>query len=311
MTYGTLNTITALDYNTFAQGGATANHGIANINTVWGVGQGDKGYGQASALTPVASVTDTVTATQWATLIARLNSILAHQSGSGSGIAAPTTGGTVAYLAALSGGVSSAYTNRLTAASNAADVTGAAPAAATWNTATPTTFTITRTATWASADQARYFFNAGGKLILTFSAVNNIGNAKGDDWATLLNTKLASMTVAAYSNSRNGTGGTVSASNTAVGYWNAGTTNNNILILTSASGTADYGSNSVAVGLQTNGVQGANGDVGTVLTFTVTLTDVAADTFNDNLNLSITTNVTVRPPETANLPTAIANPVIA
>jgi hypothetical protein len=311
MTYGTLNTITALDYNTFAQGGATVNHGVANINTLWGVGQGDKGYGQSSTLPAVASVTDTVTATQWATLLARLNSILAHQAGSGHGIAAPTTGSTVAYLAALSGAVTSAYTNRLTAATNAADVTGTAPAAASWNTATPTTLTITRTATWSSADQARYFFNAGGKLVLTFGAVNNISNAKGNDWVSLLNTKLGSMTVGAYSNSRGGTGGSVLAANTALGYWNAGTTDNSLLTLSSASGSFDYGSNSVAVAIKTNGVQGSNGDVGTVLTFTVTLTDVAADTFDDSVNLSITTNVTVRPPETTNLPTAIANPVIA
>lgn len=311
MTYGVGNTIVSLDYNTFAQGGAAVNHAVANINTVWGVGNGDKGYGQSTTLTPVTTGTDTVTATQWSTMIARLNSMLTHQSGSGSGIAAPTSGTTISYLSTLSTNITTAYNNRLLAATNAADVTGTAPTAATWNTATPTTFQITRTATWASADQARYFFNAGGKLILTFSAVDNLGNAKGTDWVSLLNTKLASMTVAAYTNTRNGTGGTVSASNTAIGYWNAGTTNNSMITLTSASGTADYGSNSVAVGIKTNGVQGANADVGNILTFQIDLNDVAADLFNDSLNLTITTNITVRPPETTNLPTAISNPTIA
>ena len=147
-----------------------------------------------------------------------------------------------------------------------------------------------------------------------------------------MNTKLASITVGGYSNTRNGTGGTASATNAAIGYWNAGTTNNSMITLTSASGTADYSSNSVAVGIKTNGVQGANGDVGTIMTFTIDLTDAAADTntappgipayspagtapsqgnFNDQLNLSIVTNITIRPPETTNLTTSISNPTIA
>lgn len=332
MAYSTGSTIIALDYNTFAQGGAAVNHNVANINTIWGVGTGDKGYGQSTTLSTVSASTSTVTATQWSTLIARLNSILTHQSGSGSGISAPTAGATVTYLSTLSSSISTAFSNRLNVASNAADVTGTAPAATVWNTSTPTTQQIIRTATWANADQARYFFNAGGKLILTFSVTNTLGNSKGTDWASLLNTKLATIVVGGYTNGRTGTGGTATATNTAIGYWNAGTTNNSMITLTSASGTADYGSNSVAIGIKTNGVQGSNGDVGTIMTFQIDLTDAAADTntappgipayspagtapsqgnFNDQLNLSIVTNITIRPPETTNLTTAISNPTIA
>lgn len=333
MAYGSGNTIVALDYNTFAQGGASVNHSVANINTTWGVGTGDKGYGQSTTLPTVSGGTDTVTATQWATMIARLNSILTHQAGSGSGISSPTAGATISYLSSLSSSISTAFTNRLNAATNATDVTGQGLASVTWNTSAPTTLQITKTATWASADQARYFFNAGGKLILTFGTVTNtLGNTKGADWASLLGTKLASITIGGYTNTRNGTGGTVSASNTAKGYWNAGTTNVSIITLTSASGTADYSSNSVAIGIKTNGVQGANGDVGTVMTFQIDLTDAAADTntapsgipaytpagtaptqgnFNDQLNLSIPVSITIRPPETSNLTTSIANPTCA
>ena len=332
MAYSSGNIILALDYNTFAQGGASVNHGVANINTVWGVGTGDKGYGQSTTLPTVAGGTDTVTATQWSTMISRLNSILTHQAGSGSGITAPTAGATIAYLSTLSSSITTGFNNRLNANSNAGDVTGTAPSAYVWNTSTPTTAQIIRTATWANADQARYFFNAGGKLILTFAVTNTLGNAKGADWASLLGTKMLSLTIGGYTNTRNGTGGTATSTNTAVGYWNAGTAGQNVITLTSASGTADYGSNSVSVSVKTNGAQGANGDVGTVMTFTINLNDAAADTntapagipaytpagtaptqgnFNDALNLSITTNITVRPPETINLPTAISNPTIA
>lgn len=332
MTYGTGNQIVSLDYNTFAQGGASVNHAVANINSVWGVGNGDKGYGQSTTLTPVTASTDTVTATQWSTMISRLNSILTHQAGSGSGITAPTTGTTVTYLSTLSSSITTAYTNRANANSNATDVLNSSTNTA-WNTSTPTTLSIVKTATWANADQARYFFNAGGKLVVNFGTVTNtLGNSKGTDWASLLATKFASMIVGGYTNSRTGTGGTVSTSNGSIGYWNAGTVGTSIMKLTSASATADYGSNSVELVVKTNGVQGSNGDVGTVMTFTFTLTDVAADTntappgipayspagtpptqgnFNDALNLTIPCGIIVRPPETTNLLTAISNPTIA
>ena len=333
MAYGSGNTILALDYNTFVQGGASVNHAVANINSIWGVGSGDKGYGQSTTLSTVSGTTDTVTATQWSTLISRLNSVLTHQAGAGSGITAPTTGATVTYLSSLSSSISTAFTNRLNAATNATDVAGQGLTNTVWSTAAPTTITITKTATFASADQARYFFNAGGKLLLTFGTVtNSLGNSKGADWASLLATKMASLTFGSYTNSRNGTGGTATVSNTAFGYWNTGTTGTSVLTLTSASGVADYGSNSINITTKTNGVQGANGDVGTVITFTITLTDAAADTntapagipaytpagvaptqgnFNDQLNITIPVSITIRPPETSNLPTAISNPTCA
>lgn len=316
MSYSSGGLIQATDYNGFV--GTSPSSTTNQINTIWAIGNGNAGYGQ-SALAQV-SVGGTVTATQWATAVNTLNSIRTHQSGSGTGIGAPTAGSLISYLSTFSSSVSTAYSSRTSANANGTDITGTAPTAANWNSSTPTTFQITRTATFASADQARYFFNAGGKLVLTFSCVNTLGNAKGADWLALLNTKMASMIVGSTTNSRTGTGGTASASNTALGYWSCTTTNKSIITLTSASGTADYSSNSVAVGIKTNGVQGSNGDVGTVFTFTIDLTDAAADTntappgipayspagtppsqgnFNDQLNLAITTNITVRPPSTA------------
>ena len=321
MAYSQGGLITATDYNNIV--GSSPSATTNQINTIWAVGNGNAGYGQ-TALAQV-STGGTVTATQWATAVNTLNTILTHQQGSGSGIGAPTAGSIISYLSTFQSSVNTAYSNRLNASTNGTDITGGAPAAATWNTSTPTTFQITRTATFASADQARYFFNAGGKLILTFSATNTLGNAKGADWVTLLNTKMASITVGSTTNVRNGTGGTVSASNTGLGYYGLTTGNQSIITLTSASGTADYSSNSIAIGIKAGNASipvGSNGDKGSVFTFTIDLTDAAADTntappaipayspagtpptqgnFNDQLNLSIVTNITVRPPETTNL----------
>ena len=299
MTYSQGGLIQATDYNTFAQGGASVNHGVANINTVWGTGSGDKGYGQTSTLSAV-STSNTVTATQWSTMIARLNSILTHQAGSGSGITAPVAGNTITFLSTLSSNITTGFNNRLNFASNGTDAAATGSVNTSWTT-NGSALTITRTATFGSADQARYFFNSGGKLIVNFGATNNQGTSKGNDWVSLLGTKLDNIVIGGYTNSRGGTGGSVVSSNTALGYWNAGTTNNKILELTSASGTADYGNNKIEVFIRTNGVQGSNGDVGNILSVVLTVTDVAADNFDDQVNLTINTTWTKRPPETTNL----------
>ena len=82
MTISSGGLIQATDYNTFV--GTSPSATTNTINTVWAVGSGSAGYGQ-TALSQVSSA-GTVTATQWASLINTLNSILTHQSGSGSGI---------------------------------------------------------------------------------------------------------------------------------------------------------------------------------------------------------------------------------
>lgn len=299
MTYSSGGLIQALDYNTFAQGGASVNHNIANVNTVWGVGNGNKGYGQTSTLSAVAAG-NTVTATQWSTLIARLNSVLSHQSGAGTGITQPTAGNTVTYLSALAGKVTTAYNNRLLHATNGTDI-AAAGSVNTSFTQDTGSLTITRTVTFSSGDTARYFFNAGGTLIFNFAGTNVAGNAKGNDWVSLINTKLGSIIVDGLTNSRTGTGGSVVSSNGSLGYWNAGTSNAAIMELTSAVGTADYGSNKVNLYIKTNGAQGANGDVGSSISLVAVFTDVAADSFDDAVNVTINTTVTQRPPSTAYL----------
>lgn len=336
MSYSSGGLIEAVDYNTFAQGGASVDHNTANINTIWGNGTGDRGYGQSTTLTAVAgSSTQSVTATQWSTLLTRLNSILTHQRGTGSGITLPTTGATISFLAPLSGNITSAYNNRLSFNTSGSDYNGTGWTS-NWNVNTlnaqPTTFQIVRTATFASADQARYFFNSGGQLILTMSGSNLRGGAKGDDWVGLIGSKIASHRFGNNFNARGGSGGTATASNTSLGYWGLTTNNQTMLTLTSASGTADYGGNLITLSVRANHVsipQGLFGDKGFVVTFTIDFNDTAADTntavtwttggyngngngavsttnpvqgdFNDTLNLNITTNITVRPPEEVNL----------
>ena len=300
MAYQTGDVILRDHYNTFATGNAdgTANNAVANINTIWGVGSGDKGYGQSTTLSAV-NAGDVVTATQWSTLLSRLNSILTHQAGSGSGITNPTAGATVTALTTISTNITNATTNRANFNSTRGTPTTTS-LSGTWNSASPTTFQQVRTVTFASSDQARYFFNAGGRIALSFAVTNGADNAKETAWTALLGTKLATLNFDFTTSSRTGTGGTLTTDGSAIGFWDLTTSDQTLIRLTDT--TAAYTTNYVEVLARISGAAGSNGGLGNVITFTINYNDAAADPGAANaINMIINANVVVTPPETTNL----------
>ncbi len=298
------------EYNTFATGSATgtANHSVANINTIWGVGNGDKGYGQTTTLSAVTAG-DTVTATQWSTLLARLNSILTHQSGSGSGITSPVAGNVITAISSLSGNITTAFNNRANFNNTRSSVTSDTTRNGTWNSTTPGTFQQVRTVTFASADQARYFFNAGGRLQLKLSATGAAGTTKETNWLTLINTNLTAMNLDFTTSSRTGTGATLTTNGSAIGYWDLTTTDQVLIRLTED--TAPYTANYLEIDCRVAGVAGSNGGLGTQVIFTIDYVDGAADEFDDSVNLTINCQVDVYKPEAVNLTDVVGTVTVA
>lgn len=304
MTYSQGGLIQTTDYNTFV--GSASNSSSGNINSVWSTGSGNVGYGQ-TALSQSATSTGTVTATQWSSLINTLNSVSTHQSGSGSGISAVTSGSTIAYLSSLSTSLGTVYTNRLNFATQGTTTTGStySPAFSAGNSYAAQTWTFTRTITFASANQARYFFNAGGQLnFVTISAVNNDASGRSGDWVTLIGTNLVNISAfrAQSNGGKSGTGGTVNTNNTALGYYNLTTTAQTIAKITST--TYTYTSDYVQVDVRSNGAQGANGDTGSIIYLDFTVYSQAHDSlhlFNQTLNVTWNHRIDVVYPETTNL----------
>jgi hypothetical protein len=182
MAYSSGGLIEAVDYNGFVS--TTSG---ANVNNVWSTGSGDSGWGQ-SALATVAAA-GSITATQWASLV---NTIASMGSQTGTSItsrAAPVAGNTIQILAALNTDLTNITANRQNAVANGTQFTGwsgtnsktAATSGATW------TITFVNTVTFASADAARYFFNAGGRIKIDVSKTAT--GATGDpEWNDLANT---------------------------------------------------------------------------------------------------------------------------
>lgn len=304
MTYASGGLIQRDDYNTFATGSvdgtgsASTLAGVANINSIWGSGYGDSGYGQSTVLTTVAAG-DLVTATQWSTLLARLNSIRTHQNGSGSGITSPVAGDLISYLSTLSSTLTTARTNRLLFNS-----TRGTPSSTnydgTWNAATPTTFQQVRTITFTSADAARYFFNAGGRIGISLSVpAGGTDTSKETSWSNLLANGIGTLNFDATTSSRTGTGYTLTTDGSAVGFWDLLTTDQTLIRLTDT--TAAYTSNYVEVLVKIAGTTGSLGGLGTTITFTINYNDGATDTFNDAINMTMRAAVTITPPESTNL----------
>lgn len=182
MTYTSGGLIQATDYNGFVS--TTAG---ANVNTVWGVGSGDSGWGQPELATVAA--TNTITATQWASLVNTLTNMGAQTNTTITARTAPTAGQTIGILAALNTDLTNITANRLNAVANGTQYTAwtgtnsqlANEAAGAWS------ITITNTVTFASAAAARYFFNAGGRIKLDVSKTST-GLTGDPEWNDLANT---------------------------------------------------------------------------------------------------------------------------
>jgi len=190
MTYSVGGLIQATDYNGFA---STTSGG--NVNVIWGTGTGDAGYGQSTTLSTV-STGGTVTATQWAGLVNRISSIASHQGTTITSRTAPVAGNTIAILNAVQTDLNNCYTNRGNAASSGTQFTGwtgtSSKTSATGSGSTAWTITFTHTITWASADAARYFFNAGG-LVKWETSKTSTGTLADTEWNDLANTLVGDI----------------------------------------------------------------------------------------------------------------------
>lgn len=288
MAYSQGGNIEATDYNDRA----------ANVNAIWGTGAGSNGYGQSTTLSNV-SAAGTVSATNWASLIARIDSMRNHQAGAASGISQPAAGGTVAFLSTLDANITACVTNKLTAATRgtAAPTALGNPAvsnATAWVTSAVKEISITFTST----DTVRYFFNSGG-LLTTYGAIVTGTTTKATDWNTFLTNTVGTITLGSNFCSRSGTGGDNLTQNTSIGFHNLTTTYQTLFNIGSTSATADYGLSSCLIEAKVGGtLYGASSNV---VYFKWTLTDTAADTFNDTVAGTTAVYAGYTPPETTYL----------
>ena len=295
MAYEAGGLISATDYNTLI-------NGSNKFNTTWSTGTGDAGYGQTAVTTKTAG--DIVSATEWASLVNKLNIVRTHQTGAGTGVVAVVTGDLVEYQSGIDSGIDTAYTQRLTFNAQGTTTTDSGTTHNPVDADGIATFTFERTATFASADQARYFFNNGGELNLALTAgANTGGTGRGAQALAMVTACGGIQDFRANGNGgRTGTGETETTNDLTIGYYDL-TTSSQIISRVDESGAAytPYTADFISVGVKSNGTQGANGDKGTIITWTITLEAAATGGggFNDNIDVNFTSALNVTYPETA------------
>ena len=182
MTYSTGGLIQATDYNGFVS--TTTG---ANVNATWSTGAGNAGWGQTALGT--VSAGGTVTATQWASLVNTLASMGSQTGTTITARTAPTAGQTISALAAVNTDLTNCYNNRGNAVGSGSaygTFSGTtSKATATGSGQTTWTITFTHTVTFPSADQARYFFNAGGIVKIQYGK-SSTGTDIDADWNTFV-----------------------------------------------------------------------------------------------------------------------------
>jgi len=229
MTYTVGGLIEATDYNGFVNTGAN------NINKVWSTGTGDSGWGQTNIST--VSVGGTVTATQWATLVANLATAGSQTNSTLTSRTQPVAGNTITILNNVATDINTVTNNRGNAAASGTEY-GVFSGTTSKTTATGSgssawTITFTHTITFASADALRYFFNAGGIVRLKYGK-SSTGADVDAEWNTLAgwcgsinltgrvnsNTQLIAGTSYTGTTRIGGTGGTQTTLATTTGWYN-------------------------------------------------------------------------------------------
>ena len=265
MAYTSGDTILDDHYNGFA----------TSVNAIWGTGSGVRGLGQTTTVSSVSAGT-TITATQWSTLLDRIRSISDHQGNDASitidTVTTPSAGNTISALTTLATDISTIDTSAATA-TNAAGFGTAITDTADNTTALTGTITQTDTLTFASANQMRYGFNAGGKVEVSWSLTGGTSDSKYDNWAALA-TACGTYQIFANTSGKSGGSGTATTNNTNYGFYDQ--TSTPTTVFKQFEDSAPYTASYIELDLSTTS---------TVMTLTSKWVDAAADEVSYNKNI--------------------------
>lgn len=293
MTYTQGGLIEARDFNSKAQ----------YINNVWGPGSGSTGYGQPNLLTTV-SVHALITATNWATMIARLDLITNHQSGTPTGITRPATGDLIAFINTLNGKISSSITNKLHTDSRGVDLPTYLGNPAIANNAPWTANSIKEfSVVFGDENKLRYFFNCGG-LISFYMTLTGGDNQKSTNVSGFLATQMGQISFGSNLSFRSGTGGYATIDNTTLGYWRL-----EGFYQTVFTGVSTLDTNYQALGFYAI-VEAKKGNIANKVTFKISLFDPAPDSFTNAVNGTLKLFVGYTPPETTYLTDVWGTPTL-
>lgn len=302
MTYASAGLIQAADYNALGWTNPS-------VGGQMGVGSSFNGLGQNTTAYAQVAAANSVTAAQWTGLISAINSCLAHEGQTTITPSSVTSGALITYYNQIASGTQTAYNNSGTTGLALSD-SAASPVsyASAWGTTGSRSLVFTRTVTFGSADQARYFFNAGGKINISFTRSGGSATTRNTEWSTLAsNVGTVSM---GWKNTTKvgGAGATpVTLLNTNNGgYW-AGT-GAYLVHFKQLDNVGSYSNNYVQVEYYWSGTT-ANGGYPT-LNIKSTCVNAWTNVYQDSVDGTFTNNIVVSSPATTYLTSTWGTPTV-
>lgn len=301
MTYSKNSLIEASDYNTLRN----------SVNNLWGTGSGSSGLGQSSTL-PAVSESARVSNTEWKSLANRITTMGEHQGSVLTTLPAFNAGDLIEYVQAVETNLSTIANQRGFAAAQGTTSETKTTTTSTWS----NSLTFTHTVSFASGDAARYFFNAGGQILIVPSVISTstgIGTSLFRSLSQLSGTlvlsgiggKIADTTYTPFTKIGGRSSMASGDYNTNLGYYALTTSFEQAVKITADStvnastGYGNYAPGSfITLDIKSNGTQGSNGDTGSVLTFRTIMDEVP-----NGLPVIGTTQVAcyVKPPSNGNI----------
>jgi len=234
MSYVAGDKILDQEYNNFLNSSGTPK----GINYTFGTGANQWGLGQ-TALNAVA-VGETITAAQWNSLFAAMDNVANHANDSLTSTAAKAAGDVIAVKAALEADLTTLASSVANGCPNAtALTTSAALQTSASGTRYAGSHTVEHSVTFTNANEARWFFNAGGKIQINITRTGNGGSSatSKDSSVSELITGLGDFQLKSQVSSRSGSTETLSTDGTNIGFYDLTTSYQTILELTQDSGT--------------------------------------------------------------------------
>ena len=273
MGYVAGETILDDEYNAFVANSSAP----FGINHIMGVGATVYGLGQTELATVAAGDNaTTITAAQWNALLTAMDNIGDHTNDSLTARTQVAAGDTIAIKAAVAADLATLAASVAGGCVNATAVAeGAELQSSVSSTRWTGSHTVEHSITFANANSARYFFNAGGKIRVNLTS-NGGGTAGGstltakDDSVAELITAMGNFDIASVQSTRSGTTETLTTNGFAIGFQDVTTLYQTVFLITQDSGT--YTSMTLKGEIKGDATAGST----TVITVRMTLTDADA-----------------------------------
>jgi len=265
MAYSAGDIILDDEYNRFANGSDSPfgwNHFAGTGATVYGLGQ--------AAIPTVAGGTTTIAAAQWNSLLAGIDNIANHTNDTMTARTAVTAGDTIAIKSAVAADLATLAASVAAGSPNATAISaGSELQSSRSGTRYAGSHIVEHSITFSNANEARFFFNAGGKIRVNLTRVGNGGGSATDkdDSVDEMITAMGDFDIASLASTRSGTTETLTTDGLAIGFQDVTTSYQTVFLLTQANGT--YTSMTLKGEIKGNATQGSTTNV----TIKMTLTD--------------------------------------